>query len=136
MIGLLLKLLGVKVGEAQEVTSVNLQLRNGSWLGWAVFFALILAAFGWWVYRYLGGHRGLDQFRRRLLGGLRIALFLTILFMLLRPVFSFTIENRIRRTLIALVDQSSSMDIQDPRLADADVKRAAIAKGMIKRLDQ
>lgn len=136
MIGLLLKLLGVKVGEAQEVTSVTLQLRNGSWLGSAVSFALILAVFSWWVYRYLGGHRELGPLRRRLLGGLRIALFFAILFMLLRPVFSFTIENRIRRTLIALFDQSLSMDIQDPRSVDADVKRAAIAKGMIKRLDQ
>ncbi len=126
----------MKVGEAQEVTSVSLQLRQGSWLGWAVSLALLLAVFGWWVYRYLGAHRELARKPRGFLTALRLALYLLILFMLLRPVFSFTVENRIRRTLIALIDQSSSMDIQDARLADPDLKRAAIAKGMIQRLDQ
>ncbi|HEV7403335.1 MAG TPA: hypothetical protein VGO11_10425 [Chthoniobacteraceae bacterium] len=136
MIGFLLKFLGVKVGDAQEVTSVSLQLRQGSWLGWAVSLALLLAVLTWWVYRYLGAHRDLARKPRVLLSALRLALYLLILFMLLRPVFSFTVENRIRRTLIALIDQSSSMDIQDARLADPDVKRAAIAKGMIQRIDQ
>jgi len=56
--------------------------------------------------------------------------------MLLRPVFSFTVENRLRRTLVALVDKSSSMDIPDSRLEDADMKRAAIAMGAIERLNQ
>src|SRR4051812_23801999 len=136
MIGFLLKFLGVKVGEAQEVTSVSLQLRQGSWLGWAVSLALLLAVFGWWVYRHLGAHRDLARRPRGFLTAVRVALYLLILFMLLRPVFSFTVENRIRRTLIALIDQSSSMDIQDARLADPDLKRAAIAKGMIQRIDQ
>lgn len=136
MIGFLLKFLGVKVGDAQEVTGVSLQLRHGSWLGWAVSLALILAVFAWWMYRYLGAHRDLARRPRVFLTMLRLAFWLLILFMLLRPVFSFTVENRIRRTLIALIDRSSSMDILDARLADPDVKRAAIARGMIQRIDQ
>jgi uncharacterized membrane protein len=136
MIDSLLKIFGVKVGEAQQVTSVNLQLRNTDWLGWAVFLALLLGAFGWWIYRYAWGHRDLAQPRQRLLSALRIALLLLILLLLLRPVLSFKIESRIRRTLITLIDQSSSMDIRDPRISEPDVRRAAIAKGLIKRLDQ
>ena len=136
MIPFLLKFMGVQIDGAQQVSSVSLQLRQAGWLGWVVFIALLLGGLSWWVYRYLGGHRDLAPKRRKVLTSLRIALFLLLLFILLRPVFSFTIENRLRRKLMVLVDKSASMDIQDPRIEDADVKRAGIAKGMIDRLDQ
>ena len=136
MIEILLKLLGVKVGTAQEVTSVSVQLRHAGWLGWVVFIALLLAVFTWWAYRYAGGHRDLKTGRRRLLTALRMLLFLLLLFILLRPVFSFTIDTRLRRTLIMLVDKSASMNIQDLRREDKDIKRAGIGKGFIERLDQ
>jgi hypothetical protein len=136
MIPSLLKFLGVRIEGAQQVSSVSLQLRQAGWLGWVVFVALLLGGFTWWAYRYLGGHRELAMGRRKLLTSLRIVLFLLLLFILLRPVFSFTVENRLRRKLVVLVDKSASMDIQDPRVEDADIKRAGIAKGMIDRLDQ
>ena len=136
MIQFLLKFLGVKIDGAQEVTSVSLQLRNSEWLGSVVFIGLLLAAFAWAVYRYVGGHKELVAQRRRLLTGLRLVLFSLLLFILLRPVFSFTVENRLRRTLVALVDKSASMEIEDLRNEDADLKRAAIGKGIIERLDQ
>jgi len=136
MIQFLLKLLGVKIDGAQEVSSVSLQLRHSSWLGWMVFIALLLCVFTWWTYRYLGGHKTLTKGRRQLLTTLRIILFLLILFILLRPVFSFVVENRLRRALVVLVDKSASMNIEDSRLDEQDIKRAAIAKGMISQLDQ
>ena len=136
MTQLLLKLLGVKMEAAQEVTSTSMQLRQAGWLGWVVFIALLLAVYTWWVYRYMGGHKGLTAPRRRFLTALRILLFILLLFILLRPVFSFTVENRLRRALVVLVDKSASMNIEDSRLEDPDIKRAAIAKGMIERLDQ
>jgi uncharacterized membrane protein len=136
MIQLLLKFLGVRIDAAQEVSSASLQLRQSGWLGWVVFVAMLLGVFTWWTYRHAGGHRDLKAGRRRLLTGLRILLFLLLLFMLLRPVFSFTVENRLRRTLIMLVDKSGSMNIEDLRREDADIKRAAIGKGLIDRTDQ
>jgi len=129
MIRFLLKFFGVKIEAAQEVSSASLQLRHGGWLGWIVFIALLLGAFGWCVYRYPSAHRDLPGRRRALLASLRIALFLLLLFILLQPVVSFTVENRLRRTLVALIDKSASMDIQDPRLEEADVKRAEIVTG-------
>jgi len=136
MISFLLKFLGVKIEAAQKVSSASLQLRHAGWLGWIVFIALLLGGFSWWVYRHLGGHRELEARPRGMLTSLRALLFLLLLFILLQPVFSFTIENRLRRKLILLVDKSASMDIQDARLEDPDIKRAAIAKGMIDRLTQ
>ena len=136
MIQFLLKLLGVKIDGAQEVSAVSLQLRHSSWLGWMVFIGLLLCVFTWWVYRYMGGHKTLTAPRRRFLTALRIVLFMLLLFILLRPVFSFTVENRLRRALVVLVDKSMSMLIEDSRLDDQDIKRAAIAKGIIKNLDQ
>ena len=136
MIQFLLKFLGVKIEAAEEVSAVSLQLRHSTWLGWIVFIALLLSFFAWWVYRYVGAHRQLEAARRRLLTTLRIGLFLLLLLILLRPVFSFTVGNRLRRTLIALVDKSSSMDIPDMRRDEADLKRSAIALGMIEKLDQ
>jgi len=136
MIQFLLKFLGVKIDAAQEVTSVSLQLRHADWLGSAVFIALLVAVFAWAVYRYVGGHRELGAARRRWLTSLRLALFFLLLFILLRPVFSFTVENRLRRTFIALLDKSASMEIEDLRNTDTDLKRAALGKGIIGRLDQ
>ncbi|HWB61342.1 MAG TPA: hypothetical protein VG733_17805 [Chthoniobacteraceae bacterium] len=136
MIPLLLKILGVKLDAAQEVSSAGMQLRQQNWLGWVVFIALLLAVYTWWVYRYLGGHRDLGKWRRIILAALRFLLLLLLLFILLRPVFSFTIDTHLRRTLIVLIDKSASMNIQDSRLADNDVKRAAIGKDFIHTLDQ
>ena len=136
MIQLLLKFLGVKIEAAQEVTSVSLQLRHSEWLGSMVFIALLLAAFTWAAYRHLGGHTELASGRRRLLTTLRLVLFSLLAFILLRPVFSFTVENRLRRALIVLMDKSASMEIEDLRNGDADLKRAAIGLGLIERADQ
>lgn len=136
MIQFLLKFLGVKIEGAQQVTSASLQLRHDDWLGSIVFISLILGVFAWAAYRYMEGHRQLRPDRRRLLTALRLTLFALLLFILLRPVFSFTIENRLRRTLVLLMDKSESMNIEDVRDDDSDLKRAAIAKGLTDRLDQ
>lgn len=136
MIQFLLKFLGLKIDAAQEVSSVSLQLRHSEWLGSMVFIALLLSLLTWGVYRYVGGHKDLHPRRRRLLTGLRIVLFSLLLFILLRPVISFTVESRLRRTLVLLLDKSASMGIEDLRKDDADLKRAAIGKGLVEKLDQ
>jgi uncharacterized membrane protein len=136
MTRLLIRLLGVKIDAAQDVSSVSFHLRNGGALGWTVVMALLLGGFAWGVYRYLGGHRDLPKWPRRVLTGLRMALFAFLLLLLLAPMVSFTVENRIRRSLMVLIDGSGSMDIEDQRLDSADLKRAAIGKDLLRGMDQ
>ena len=136
MIQLLLKLMGVKVEAAQEVTGVSMQLRQHAWLGWVVFIALLLAVYTWWAYHYVRGHKDLKKGTRLLLTALRILLFWLLLLILLEPVVSFNIDTHLRRTLVVLVDKSASMNIEDARREDVDIKRAGIGKGLIQRLDE
>jgi hypothetical protein len=130
MTQLLLKLLGAKIENAKHIASVGLQLRNLGALGWVIFFALAFGALTWWTY-WRGASRELAPARKRVLIALRVVLFVLILFALLRPVVAFAIEGNIRRMLVMLIDNSSSMNIQDPRVTDADIKRAAIGKGVL-----
>jgi hypothetical protein len=51
--------------------------------------------------------------------------------MLMRPVLLLTVEGTIRRSLLLLIDSSASMQIKDLRQDPDDLKRAAIARGLI-----
>lgn len=130
MIDLLLKLCGVKVEGASQVSGAEFALRNHAWLGWLIVVGLALAVLTWFSYR-----RDAAEFvtpgKRRLLTGLRLLFFALLLLLLLRPVIAFTVDTAIRRTLLTLVDASGSMKIQDPRFDPSDLKRAAIAKGLL-----
>jgi hypothetical protein len=85
----------------------------------------MLCALAWWTYHFRAAGGALPRLRKAVLTALRVILFLLILFILLRPVLSFTVEGSIRRILVTLIDTSTSMNIQDPRTDAADVKRAA-----------
>lgn len=128
MIDLLLKLFGVQIDEAVQVTSASLRLRNGDAIGWVLLLFLALARLAWLVYSR-GAHRGLSRWRRRVLIGLRTLVFFLILLIFLRPVVSFSVEGKIRALLVGLFDESSSMRIPDPRVDATDLRRAAIAAG-------
>lgn len=131
MIDLLLKLLGVKVDGAAKVVSMSMQFRNGGALGWILVLGLALGALAWWTYRFQANDGKLSAGPRRWLTALRVTLFGLILLLLLRPVLSFTMEGSIRRMLVLLLDTSGSMNIKDPRVDEPDIKRAALAKGML-----
>ena len=134
----LLRIFGVTVENAAQISGVQFALRNGWALGWITLLAALLAAMTWWSYRRDAGD-AVSPAMRRVLTALRVLLFLLLLLMLLRPVLVFAIEGSIRRSLLTLVDTSASMNIQDPRYDAADVKRVAIAKGLLdgrKGLDQ
>jgi len=130
VIDLLLKLCGVKVEGASQVSGAEFALRNHAWLGWLIVVGLVLAVLTWFSYR-----RDAAEFvtpgKRRLLTSLRLLFFALLLLLLLRPVIAFTVDTAIRRTLLTLVDASGSMKIQDPRFDPSDLKRAAIAKGLL-----
>lgn len=131
MIGFFLRLLGVKIEGAMKVAAVSLHLRNAGALGWVILFGLALGALAWWTYRFQAHDGTLPTGRRRMLTALRIAFFSLILLLLLRPVLTFTLEGGIRRMLLVLIDTSASMNIKDPRVEEADIKRAALAKGLL-----
>lgn len=116
--------------QASRVGGIDFVLRNKAWLEWVVALCVVLVALAWFSY-WWNVRDLISRWRRWVLTGLRILLFLLLLLLLLRPVLVFTLESSIRRTLLALVDASGSMKIQDPRFDPADLKRAAIAKGLL-----
>jgi hypothetical protein len=126
----LLKLCGVKVEGASRVAGAEFALRNQSWLGWVIVLAVLLATLTWFSY-WRDATEIVNHRKRRVLTTLRIVFFALLLLLLLRPVLAFTLESAIRRTLLTLVDTSGSMKIQDPRFDPSDLKRAAIARGLL-----
>src|SRR6266849_190866 len=129
MTGLLLRLLGARVDEAVRIAQVSLAFRGGMGAGW---YALLLLGFGAVIFMaYRGSPAGVRPVRRRVLACLRVLFLGMILLLVLRPVLSFTVEGSVRRVLVMLLDTSASMQIKDPRLLPDDLKRAAIAKGLI-----
>lgn len=115
--------------EAVHIAKASLAFRGGFGWGW---FAFLLAGLGgliWWFYRNSPVH--ITGPRKVILAGLRVAFIALLLLLLLRPVLAFTIEGSVRRLLVMLMDTSSSMQIKDPRLDQADQKRVAIAKGLV-----
>ena len=129
MTDLILKLLGARVEAAGDLASARLAFQGGLGAGWVIVLALALAALGVWTYRQWPPST--TPARRYLLTGLRVAFLVLLTFLLLRPVLSFTVEGSVRRTLLLLVDGSASMQIKDPRVNPDDLKRAALAKGLM-----
>src|SRR5437899_878662 len=129
MTGLLLRLLGARVDEAVRIAQASLAFRGGLGAGW---YALLLLGFGAVIFMaYRGSPALVPPVRRRVLAALRVIFLGLILLLVLRPVLSFTVEGSVRRVLVMLLDTSASMQIKDPRLLPEDLKRAAIAKGLM-----
>ncbi|MGA3171709.1 MAG: hypothetical protein ABSE62_11935 [Chthoniobacteraceae bacterium] len=132
----LLRMAGLDPRQLERVSGMSLQLRNPEALGWLVFCAMLCGLYAWWSYSMQDAHRSLAPWRRYGLIGLRAALLGLILLMFLRPVLALDLQERIRRTLILLVDATKSMNFRDQRLDDADLKRAEIGLGVIKTMSQ
>src|SRR5207248_5181048 len=129
MTDLLLKLLGVRMEDAVHIAKASLAFHGGVSWGWFALLLLTLAGVTWSFYNNSPVH--ITGPRKVLLALLRIAFIGLLLLLLVRPVLSFTVEGSVRRLLVLLVDSSSSMRIKDPRIDQADQKRAAIAIGEI-----
>jgi hypothetical protein len=126
---LFLKLLGVPAGKASAVSRMSLDLRGELGIGLAILAAIALGVAVYYLYRRSA--EGLSRARRISLTTLRIAFLVLLVALLLRPVLALTIEGSIRRSLVLLVDSSASMQIKDPRTNPDDLKRAAIATGLL-----
>src|SRR5436305_14571260 len=129
MTELLLKLLGTRVEDALSITKTSLAFRGGVALPWIVFGALLLGILTWWS--YASTPQMISRPRKYLLTTLRFVFFALVLGSLMRPILALTVEGSIRRSLVMLIDDSSSMLIKDPRLDAADQKRAAIARNVL-----
>jgi len=126
----LLWMLGVKVDSTTQLAGAHWTLRNSQSLGWVLLAAVVIGGLVWWSY-WRETRELVSNARRRVLLGLRLLLFSLLLLIVLRPVLAFTVEGRIRRQFVTLVDASASMKIQDPRFDPADLVRAAMAKGVV-----
>jgi hypothetical protein len=122
-----LKLMGVPVEQVSRITQSQLRFRGDVDFIWIVLAAVALGVMVFLMYRKAAPD--LSPVKKYTLATLRTVFLLLILVLLMRPVWAFTIESRIRRELVVLLDGSSSMKIQDPRSDTDDLKRVAIARG-------
>ena len=129
MTDLFLRLIGAPLNDALAIRESSLALRGGVGMPWIVFAAAVFGALTWWSYAKAPGT--LSRARKVLLTALRLAFFALVLGLLLRPILALTIEGSIRRSLVVLIDDSTSMNIKDPRLDVADQKRAALARNVL-----
>jgi hypothetical protein len=129
MTDLLLRLLGAPLNDAVAVSESSFAFRGGVGMPWIVCAAVVFGVLTWWS--YAKSPQALSTTRKTLLTALRLAFFALVLGLLLRPILALTIEGSIRRSLVVLVDDSTSMNIKDPRLDPADQKRAALARNAL-----
>jgi hypothetical protein len=115
---------------ADRLGAAELVLRGvgGGAVAWIVFGAIGLIALAVLLYRV---QRDVPTTRKYVAAGLRAVFLVMVLALLLRPTLRFNLEGTMRRGLIVLVDDSSSMQIADARSGDADRKRADIALGVL-----
>lgn len=129
MTALLLKLLGVHLDHAGNISHPSLAFRGGVSPWWVLLAIVILGALVAWMYYTTA--RYVSATKRLFMTALRTLFLLFLLGLLLRPVLAFTIEGSIRRTLILLVDTSKSMSLAEKREQPDDLKRVAIARGLL-----
>ncbi len=124
----MLKLMGVPGSDVAQVTDATLTLRGGSVMGWMLLLGVALIFLAIWVYRRYSSD--LPRIQRIGLTVLRCIFLGLLVVLLMRPVLSLTIEGSIRRSLVIMVDASSSMEIQDERRGN-DLVRAGIGLGRL-----
>lgn len=125
----ILKLLGLKLDQASRLADVGFSIHGGMGWGWVLLLAVAVGALAWLSYRWVPEET--TRTRKYCLLALRWSFLALLLLLLLRPVLSLTIENRLKQSLLVLVDESASMGIEDPRTDIADLKRAGLALGLL-----
>jgi hypothetical protein len=124
----LLKFFGVPLPDSVQVSDTTIAF-HGLSPTTAFFIALVL--FGATIAVYFRASGKLAGWKKALLSALRCLLLAMIILMLMKPVLLLTVEGTIRRELLVLIDSSASMQIKDLRQDPDDLKRGAMAKGLI-----
>src|SRR5687768_4955975 len=119
MTALLYKLLGIP-NDAMRVADGSIAFRGVNYLGW--FFLAMLLLGGLAIWSYWKTAREVTPVKRYTMAALRVTLLTLLLVLLLRPVFRYTVEGSVRRSMLMLLDGSASMKIADTRTDEADVK--------------
>lgn len=129
MTDLFFRLLGVPAEQVARIADSRLRFRGDVDLLWILFAALALGVLVFLMYRKAAPD--LSPVKKYTLAALRTVFLLLILVLLMRPVWAFTIESTVRRELVLMLDASTSMKVEDPRSDQDDLKRVAIAKGVL-----
>ena len=130
MNSILLRLLGLPTEESASVTGTSIQLAPLVSSTIIIVIALLLGFLSWLAYR--STPEDVPSSRRKLMMIMRVAFFVMLLGLLLRPVIQLNLEREHKRTLAVLIDSSASMSIADPRKSVADRAREAITNGKLK----
>ncbi|MCE0496718.1 MAG: hypothetical protein LV481_02055 [Methylacidiphilales bacterium] len=123
-----LKFFGIPVSDSVQVSDISIAF-HGLSPGTAFLIALVIV--GATIWSYLRAAPRLSATQKTILSVLRSLLLIMILLMLMRSVLLLTVEGTIRRSLLLLIDSSASMQIKDLRQDQDDLKRAAIARGLL-----
>jgi hypothetical protein len=102
---------------------------EGLAIGWGFLLFLVLAAAS--AFSYLRFTPQLSRAWRNLLILLRIATTAVLFLLLVKPVLHLTTNQTVRQSLLVLLDSSQSMRLQDRRESSQDLKRAALAAGLM-----
>jgi uncharacterized membrane protein len=129
----LIYLLGIDVPEDTHLGSVDLASRVPFPLHYVLWGLAVVAAVTFaLVFLLYSRERGrLGLFSRLVLSGLRTAVLVLIVFLLLRPALVAEFQGERSRAVALLLDSSQSMKQQDKRTAVADKLRVAIAHGLL-----
>ncbi len=104
---------------------------RGFTLGWLILLLLVMmVGMGAVVFFNLLEKGTLGIIRRIILIGLRAALLLLLLFLIMRPVLLAEFKGERAQGVALLIDNSQSMQQRDRRLTDQDKARVAIAMGL------
>ena len=97
--------------------------------GWAFFAFLVLMAgtiFAYWKFV-----PDMPRWRRYSMIALRGSVIAILLILLVKPVANLTINEPVRQSLFVLLDTSQSLALADKREKPDDLKRAALAAGLL-----
>ncbi len=128
---LLTKMLAVDLPKDTQLSSWELSFRGLPIVWLILLFLVILGGLVGVAFFYANEKGTLGWIRRILLIGLRCALVLVLLFLILRPVLLAEFVSTLPVGVALLIDNSQSMQLRDRRLTDADKARLAIALGLL-----
>lgn len=97
--------------------------------GWAVLVFVLLIAGTFLAYRKIVPT--LTGWRQYTLIGLRACAVAVVLILLVKPVINLTLNEPVRQSLLVVLDTSQSMAFKDKRDHPDDLKRAALAAGIL-----
>src|SRR5271154_6873875 len=98
-----------------------------------LFLLIALAVFASGLVYF--GERGLALWKRILLGGMRVAIFVLIILLLFEPVEALAKKVTVPSNILVLFDVSESMAFADPRITNAELEDPALALGKMKFSD-